>query len=293
MSGLLNEMTQSSLMRLEQARARESEQALWGRVCAAPAAPRLKLSPEGFDVIAECKLHSPSAGDLSGHTSDIESRVQAYAHAGACAVSVLTEPTRFGGSLEHLAQAAQALTPLKVPVMRKDFLIDPYQVMEARAAGAGGVLVIVRMLDRSRITSLLDCAAMLKMFVLLEAFDTTDLHVAQGVLGARKAHDEQMLVGVNCRDLDKLTVELSRLTELSSYMPPGFASVAESGVSSLDDVRTVVDLGYHLALVGTTLMHSDNPGRLLGELLAAGRERAMAVRTRKMRIGSGSADDDE
>ncbi len=180
------------------------------------AAPQLKLSPEGFDIIAECKLASPSAGDLSAHTIDVDRRVQAYAHGGACAVSVLTEPTRFGGSLEHLAQTARTLAPLSVPVMRKDFLVDPYQVMEARAAGAGGVLVIVRMLDRSRITALLDCAAMLKMFVLIEAFDAADLQIAQEVLAARKAHDEQMLVGVNCRDLDTLSVELSRLSELAS-----------------------------------------------------------------------------
>jgi indole-3-glycerol phosphate synthase len=98
MTGLLTEMAQASLNRLEQARARESERALWARVCDLPAPPALKLSHEGFDVIAECKLHSPSAGDLSAHTSDIESRVKAYAQGGACAVSVLTEPTRFGGS---------------------------------------------------------------------------------------------------------------------------------------------------------------------------------------------------
>src|ERR1044071_9924922 len=212
MSGLLTEMAQSSLARLEQARARESEQELWARVCTAPKAPRLKLSPEGFDIIAECKLASPSAGDLSQHTSDIDRRVQAYAHGGACAVSVLTEPTRFSGSLEHLEQTARTLAPLGVPVMRKDFLVDPYQVMEARAAGAGGVLVIVRMLDKSRITALLDCAAMLKMFVLLEAFDAADLEIARDVLALRRRHcNEQILVGLNCRDLDKLTVDLSRL----------------------------------------------------------------------------------
>ncbi len=293
MSGLLTEMAQSSLARLEQARARESEQALWARVCGAPQAPQLKLSPEGFDIIAECKLASPSAGDLSQHTTDIDRRVQAYAHGGACAVSVLTEPSRFGGSLEHLAQAARTLAPLGVPVMRKDFLVDPYQVMEARTAGAGGVLVIVRMLDRSRITALLDCAAMLKMFVLIEAFDAADLRIAQEVLSARKAHDEQMLVGVNCRDLDTLSVELSRLGELASHLPPDFASVAESGVGSIDDIKTAVDAGYEVALIGTTLMNSDDPGKLLGEMLAAGRERAMAVRTRKMRIATGSAMDDE
>lgn len=286
-------MAQASLARLEQARARESEQMLWTRVCAAPHAPRLKLSPEGFDIIAECKLASPSAGDLSAHTSDIDRRVQSYAQGGACAVSVLTEPTRFGGSLAHLEQTAKTLAPLGVPVMRKDFLVDPYQVMEARAAGAGGVLVIVRMLDRSRITALLDCAAMLKMFVLVEAFDAADLQVAQELLAARKAHDVQMLVGVNCRDLDTLNVELARLTALASHLPQGFASVAESGVGSLEDVKTVVDAGYEVALVGTTLMNAADPGKVVGEMLAAGRERAMAVRTRKMRIATGASMDDE
>lgn len=282
MSGLLTEMAQTSFARLEQARARESEQALWTRASDAPPAPRLKLSPEGFDVIAECKLHSPSAGDLSTHTRNVEGRVVAYAQGGACAVSVLTEPTRFGGALEHLALAAAVLTPHSVPVMRKDFLVDPYQVMEGRAAGAGGVLAIVRMLDRSRITALLDCACMLKMFVLLEAFDAHDLQVAHDILSARKGHNEQILIGVNCRDLDKLTVELPRLHQLAEYLPGGFTHVAESGVTSLEDVRTVVDIGYHVALVGTTLMHSDDPRRVLGEMLATGRERALAVRTRKI-----------
>lgn len=286
-------MAQSSLARLEQARARESEQMLWTRVCAAPKAPGLKLSPEGFDIIAECKLASPSAGDLSAHTTDIDRRVQAYAQGGACAVSVLTEPTRFGGSLAHLEQTAQTLGALGVPVMRKDFLVDPYQVMEARAAGAGGVLVIVRMLDRSRITALLDCAAMLKMFVLIETFDAADLQITQELLAARKAHDEQMLVGVNCRDLDTLGVDLTRLSQLASHLPPGFASAAESGVGSLEDIKTVVDIGYEVALVGTLLMNSPDPAKLLGEMLAAGRERAMAVRTRKLRIATGASMDDE
>jgi indole-3-glycerol phosphate synthase len=277
MSGLLTEMAQTSLARLEQARARESEQVLWARVSDAPPPPVLKLSHEGFDIIAECKLHSPSAGDLSAHTSDIESRVKAYAQGGACAVSVLTEPSRFGGKLEHLAQAAEVLTPLGVPVMRKDFLVDPYQVMEARAVGAGGVLVIARMLDRSHITALLDCAAMLKMFVLIEAFDAEDLTVIRDVLHCRQGHDEQVLVGVNCRDLQKLTVELPRLEELVESLPEEFPRVAESGVKSLDDVRRTVDLGYSVALVGTALMKSDAPARLLGEMLAAGREHAMAL----------------
>lgn len=288
MTGLLTEMTQTSLARFAQARAKESECALWTRASDMPPPPRLKLSPEGFDIIAECKLHSPSAGDLSANTTAVDSRVQTYAHGGACAVSVLTEPSRFGGSLAHLEQASAVLRPLNVPTMRKDFLVDPYQIMEGRAAGASGVLVIVRMLDRSRITEMLDCAAMLKMFVLLEAFDAADLIAAHDVLAPRKHHDEKVLVGLNCRDLEKLTVELSRLEELADKLPPGYPHVAESGVGSSEDVRTIVDIGYRVALVGTTLMHSANPRQLLGQMLAAGRERALAVRTRKMRIATGA-----
>lgn len=287
MSGLLTQMTQSSLARLEEARGKESEKALWSRALETPPAPALRLSPEGFDVIAECKLHSPSSGDLSGHTSNVENRVTDYACGGACAVSVLTEPLRFGGALEHLTRAAKVTARCNVPVMRKDFLVDPYQVMEARAAGAGGVLVIVRMLDPSRITALLDCAAMLKMFVLLEAFDAADLQIARDVLALRRRHDEQILVGLNCRDLDKLTVDLSRLAELAESMPFGFAPVAESGVTSLADVRKVVTLGYRVALVGTTLMNSPTPRDLLGEMLATGRETAMSISTRKLRIAKG------
>src|SRR5262249_30890951 len=156
-------------------KAREPESALWARASDSPAPVKLKLSPEGFDLIAECKLHSPSAGDLSAQTHGVAGRVMAYGQSGAAIVSVLTEPSRFGGELSHLEQAAQVLTPLGVPAMRKDFLVDPYQIMEARAAGAGGVLLIARMLDRSRLAAMLDCAAMLCLFVLIEAFDAADL----------------------------------------------------------------------------------------------------------------------
>jgi indole-3-glycerol phosphate synthase len=278
MSGLLTEMAQSSLARLVVARALESEKAIWSRVADLPPAPRLMLSPEGFDLIAECKLNSPSAGDLSGHTSDVESRVAAYGQGGAAAVSVLTEPKRFGGSLAHLAQAARVLTPLNVPVMRKDFIVDPYQVMEGRAAGAGGVLVIVRMLDAGHITEILDCAAMLKMFVLIEAFDATDLEITREILKARKGHAEQLLVGVNCRDLETLSVDLGRLAELADRLPDGCPKVAESGVANVDDVRRIVDQGYAIALVGSSLMNSDRPRELVSDMLVAGRERALSRR---------------
>lgn len=293
MSGFLTEMAQLSLQRFDAARARESEAELWARATDMPPPPKLKLSPEGFDLIAECKLHSPSAGDLSAHTGDVQSRVAAYAKGGAAAVSVLTEPTRFGGELEHLTLAAQVLAPFGVPAMRKDFLVEPYQVMEARAAGGGGVLVIARMLDRSRITALLDCAAMLGLFVLIEAFDAEDIAVINEVLAGRKGYEERALVGVNCRDLQTLQVNFERLAEWADVLPPAYPLVAESGVVHLEDVKRVVDLGYHLALVGTTLMNSPDPCKLASELLAAGRERAMATRTRTLKMAGGELDASE
>ncbi len=282
MSGLLTQMAQSSLERLTAARARESEQVLWARANETPPAPSLTLSLEGFDIIAECKLHSPSAGNLANNTTDVESRVAAYAQGGAAAVSVLTEPTRFGGNLEHLARASQILAPFKVPTMRKDFLVDPYQVMEGRVAGAGGVLVIVRMLERSHISALLDCAAMLKMFVLLEAFDSADLVIAKEMLAARKAHSEQVLVGLNCRDLQTLAIDIEAFGKLANTMPSGYATVAESGVGSAVDVVRVVGWGYRIALIGTTLMNTPEPKKLVADLLAAGREKAMSMGARKM-----------
>jgi indole-3-glycerol phosphate synthase len=275
MTGLLSAMAQSSLTRVREAQTREPQRALWSRANQTPAAPRLRLSSEGFDLITECKLHSPSAGDLSARTKDIEGRVVSYARGGAAAVSVVTEPSRFGGTLEHLREASRALTPLNVPTMRKDFLIDPYQVMEARAAGAGGVLVIVRMLERCHLAELIDCAAMLQMFVLLETFDAADLATAKEILGARKRHDEQILIGVNCRDLDTLKVDLGRLADLANELPIDCPHVAESGVTTLADIDRVVDLGYEVALVGTALMATAAPCELVGAMLTAGRERAM------------------
>ena len=126
--------------------------------------------------------------------------------------------------LEHLAQAAAVLAPLKVPAMRKDFLVDPYQVMEARAAGAGGVLVIVRMLDRSRITRAARLRGDAEDVRAARSFDATGSRSRRSeVLALRKRHDEQMLVGLNCRDLEKLTVEIARLEELADQLPHGLS----------------------------------------------------------------------
>lgn len=271
MSGFLKEMARSSLERVRQAKQVEAQQSVWQRAADAPPPPPLKLNPAGFDVIAELKLRSPAAGALRSASEDVAARVTSYANGGAAAVSVLTEPFRFDGSMAHLAKASQILAPLGVPTMRKDFLVDPYQIMEARALGAGGVLVILRMLDHGRICELLDCAAMLKMFVLLEAFDEQDLALAAQLLTERTAHVEQLLVGVNSRDLDTLKVVPERLEQMAKKLPPASTRVAESGVSTAEEAGRMARAGYQMVLVGSALMTQDDPESLLRSMLEAGR----------------------
>src|SRR6185295_1282036 len=151
-----------------------------------PAAPKLRLA--NFDLIAEVKLRSPAVGLLkSADDEDVGARVATYARAGAAAVSILTEPSRFDGSLDDLAGGARALAPLGIPAMRKDFLVDGYQVLEGRVAGASGILAIIRMLPRADLERLIDTALALDMFVLLEAFDAPDLELAQALIGTRAA----------------------------------------------------------------------------------------------------------
>jgi indole-3-glycerol phosphate synthase len=274
-SGFLDDMASLSAARVAQALHHESAAALERRARQAAPSPPLRLSPQGFDVIAELKLRSPAAGRLGDAGQDWLGRVAAYARGGAAAVSVLTEPTRFDGSLEHLRQAAAVLAPLGVPAMRKDFLVDPYQVLEARAAGAGGVLVILRMLARPRISELLDVAAEHRMFVLLEAFDGDDLNVARELATARAsgraAREDHLLIGVNSRDLQTLDVVQERFAALAPLLPAGWPAVAESGVAGGSDALRMQNLGYRLALSGTALMARDDPSPLLREIFHATR----------------------
>jgi len=291
MSGFLDDMASRSAERVAEAMRHESASALERRARRAAQSAPLRLSGSGFDVIAELKLRSPAAGRLSDEGDDWLGRVAAYARGGAAAVSVLTEPSRFDGSLEHLRQAAAALAPLGVPAMRKDFLVDPYQVLEARAAGAGGVLVILRMLTRPRIEELLDVAAEHGMFVLLEAFDEDDLAMAHDIEAARaeqrarhpagrevgredpgrpEAH-QPILIGVNCRDLQTLKIVQERFAALAPLLPGGWPAVAESGIASAADARRMQQLGYRLALIGTALMASGDPSLCLRQIFDATR----------------------
>jgi indole-3-glycerol phosphate synthase len=285
MSDFLEQMAIGSRERLEAARRGCSEALLLQRARAMPPAPRLMADPAYFDLIAELKLRSPAVGQLKSGDEDVAGRVTAYARAGAAAVSVLTEPSRFDGSMTHLETATKALAPLNVPAMRKDFLIDPYQVIEARVAGAGGVLVIIRMLSRSGIEEMLECARNLGLFVLLEAFDEADIEVMRDVLGATAGPvvagataaaraAAPVLAGLNCRDLATLQIVPQRLIELAPLLPTHVPRVAESGVVSPQDAARVAAAGYELALVGSALMQGGDPHALAAAMLTAGRQNA-------------------
>ncbi len=272
--GLLDDMATGSTQRLAVARAVVSAAELRERCAGLPRPARLQLSGEAFDLIAELKLRSPALGDLSARTLDPVARLRGYAEAGAAVCSILTEPSRFDGDLAHLRLAAATLAPYGVPAMRKDFLVDPYQVLEARAAGAAGVLLIVRMVSLAMLVSMLDAAAEHGLFVLLEAFDAADVAVAVGLARERHGRDEQVLMGLNCRDLQSLQIDFARFAKLRDALPPEWPAVAESGVVTVEDAATVARLGYRLALVGTSLMQHDDPTQAVRDLLAAGRSAA-------------------
>lgn len=269
MSGFLSQMREASRIRFREAIALKPFDAVVREAHETPKIGPVKTSVEGFDLIAEVKLSSPSQGKLSSETDDaLVQRAMAYAEAGAIAVSVLTEPHRFGGNIEHLRAIATALRPMGVPTMRKDFLVDPYQVWEAAAAGAGGVLLIIRMLHDHEIMDMLEAAANAKMFVLLEAFDEHDLQRAKPFIGVHK----RVIVGLNSRDLQTLDIRFDRLLELADRFPPNCLHVAESGIVEPADAASAARAGYQLALVGTALMRTGNPHELVKSLLSAGRE---------------------
>ena len=268
-------MAASSRARSAAAQAALPARELRAQMADLPAAPKLRLS--NFDLIAEVKLRSPAVGLLKAAAEeDVGARVTTYARAGAAAVSILTEPTRFDGSLEDLQRGCRALAPLAVPAMRKDFLVDGYQVLQGRLAGASGVLAILRMLPRTELEALIDTALSLDMFVLLEAFDLADIELVRMLVDARRAHRDLLLVGVNSRDLVTLKVVPGRLDELAPALPTEVRRVAESGVATAADAARVAAAGYDLALVGSALMSAPDPATLAGAMLAQGRAAVMA-----------------
>jgi len=262
-SDFLDEMAEESSRRAGLARERRAELEAGADRSSPAVVP--DLSGPGFDLIAEVKVASPSEGDLlpgSADTAELMGLAGAYELGGAAAISVLTETTRFRGSLADLAALSATVA---VPVMRKDFLVDPIQVLEARAAGASGVLLIARMLPGELLEEMTDATLDLGMFALVEVFDRSDLETAARVF------DREVLVGVNSRDLSSLEVDLSRFESLAPHLPDHLPAVAESGLTTAADVASVAGLGYRMALVGSSLVRSVDPVTTLAGLLEAGR----------------------
>lgn len=205
-------------------------------------------------IVAECKRRSPSKGilrlayDPAAHACD-------YAENGAAAISVLTEPTFFDGAPAHL-QAARAAVEL--PLLRKDFLLTDYQLVEAAVFGADAVLLIVGTLNDRELQQLIARAGDLALAALVEVHDLTELTRALDA-GAR-------IVGVNSRNLRTLAVDRHVLDEVGAALPPGIVAVAESGITSSDDVVRLSGSGYDAFLVGERLIGRDDPGAALREL---------------------------
>ena len=212
------------------------------------------LRRPGLGIIAEVKRSSPSAGAIA--EADPGEQAAAYEAGGAVAVSVLTEPRHFGGSIADL-RAVRGRTTL--PVLRKDFIVHPAQVLEARANGADAVLLIAAALTDSEIVSLQETAEDLGMDALVEAHTEDEVGRAVGV-GSR-------VVGVNSRDLESLEVDLDRALGLLALVPGDRLRVLESGVGTREDMDRAESAGADAVLVGEALMRAGDPAAKLGELM--------------------------
>jgi len=273
----LRAMAITSTRRARRARVIVPDSEMRERAADAAPAPPLQLSEAGFDVIAEVKRRAPGRPvPVANRTRDLELPTRlamAYASAGAAAVSVLTEPLAFDGGLDDLTRVVETLNGLDstVPAMRKDFLVDPYQLFETRAAGAGGALLIADMLSLETVDPMLDAAKESGLWLLIEAF--ADASFPAAIDMARRARDRGIisLVGVNTRDLRTLTVDSDRLRRLAEDLPGDIPVVAESGLHDESDAANASRLGYRLALVGTVLVAAPDPVARLAGMIQAGR----------------------
>lgn len=245
--------------RVEHARARLPLEELAARAATRPPPPSLcaALEAPGVAVIAEVKRASPSRGAIAPGR-DAVATARAYQRGGAAAISVLTEPERFAGSLDDL----RAVAALGLPALRKDFIIDPYQVWEARDAGAAAVLLIVRALSDEQLATLLGTAETAGLDALVEVHDETDVARARAA-GAR-------IVGVNARDLVSFEVDRGAFARLRPLLGEDVIAVAESGIRSPEDVHAAARAGADAVLVGEALMTAPDPAAAVAALVAAG-----------------------
>lgn len=209
----------------------------------------------GVSIIAEIKRHSPSRG-LLAKSVDVARRAQLYERAGASAISVLTDSRFFHGSIDDL-KTARAQSSL--PILRKDFIVSEYQILEARAAGADAVLLIVAALSNDELRSLFDLAKSIGLGVLVEIHDEREAESAVAI-GAK-------IIGINNRDLKTFTVDLATTERVAAILPDDICKVSESGVQSAGDIARLRDAGVDAALIGESLMRLDDPSELIASLL--------------------------
>ncbi|MCA9935960.1 MAG: indole-3-glycerol phosphate synthase TrpC [Ardenticatenaceae bacterium] len=219
----------------------------------------LRHSPAKPALIAEVKKASPSKGLLAPNFDPL-ALAQTYGDNGAAAISVLTDENYFQGSLTYLRQIAAL--PQRPPLLRKDFLYDPYQVYEARAAGADAVLLIVAHLEPAHLRDLQQLAAELGMAALVEVHTQAELDTALVC--------DPLLVGINNRDLHTFTVSLQTTRRLRPSIPPHITTVAESGIHSAADAAALRGMGVHAMLVGESLVTAADTGAKVRELLEIG-----------------------
>ena len=218
---------------------------------------RESLARPGIRIIAECKRRSPSKGVLRDNY-DPAAIARGYEAGGAAASSVLTEPTFFDGSLDHLRLVRDVVD---IPILRKDFIVTPYQIIEAAAAGADAVLLIVAALDDALLQALAATARRYELDTLVEVHDREELDRAVAA-GAR-------VIGVNSRNLRTLVVSPTVLDDLGPFIPRDVVAVAESGLKTSDDVRRLRAARYDAFLIGERFMTAAEPGAALAELRAA------------------------
>ncbi len=256
MSTILEIIASTRQSRLIQEKERTSQGVLERRASEIPPALdfHAALARPGFHVIAEVKKASPSAGVLA-KGMDARKLARAYELGGASAISVLTEPDYFMGDLVDLAHVREAAT---LPILRKDFLTDPYQVVETRAWGADSLLLIAALLDGPQLATLIRTAREWGMEPLVEAHSRLELEKALDS-GAR-------IVGINNRDLRTFSVNLETSLNLASLVPPDRIVVAESGIHSADDVRRLAAAGIKAALIGEALVKAPDATAKIGEL---------------------------
>lgn len=256
-SSILDRIVESKRVEIEALHARRGELRAAAEAAPPPRpfAAALRAGPT-VALLAEIKRRSPSAGWIRPG-APVQNVARAYAAAGAACLSVLTDAEYFGGGLEDLRAARAAAT---LPVLRKDFVLDPVQVWEARAAGADAVLLIVRILDDARLEALQGLARALGMGVLVEAHDAPDLERALAA-GAT-------IVGINSRDLATFRTDLARTLSLAAMVPPDRVMVAESGIHTAQDVDRLAGAGVDAVLVGESLMRAEDVGAAAAALAA-------------------------